>query len=102
MINARNWRSFAACCNVSDKELFFPIGNTAGAQQWIDDAKSVCRRCDAVEFCRDWALDTNQDAGVWGAMSEDERRALKRRESRLRQRAAAGADEQVLAEQAVS
>lgn len=29
-------------------------------------------------------MDTNQDAGVWGAMSEDERRTLKRRSARAR------------------
>jgi WhiB family redox-sensing transcriptional regulator len=33
-----------------------------------------------------WALDSGQDAGVWGGMSEDERRALKRRNARTRAR----------------
>jgi WhiB family redox-sensing transcriptional regulator len=34
-----------------------------------------------------WAIDSGQDAGVWGGMSEDERRALKRRTLRIRARA---------------
>jgi WhiB family transcriptional regulator, redox-sensing transcriptional regulator len=36
--------------------------------------------------CLTWALDSGQDAGVWGGMSEDERRALKRRTARARAR----------------
>ena len=34
--------------------------------------------------CLDWAIDSGQDAGVWGALSEDERRSLKRRSARAR------------------
>ena len=32
--------------------------------------------------CLAWAIETGQDAGVWGGMSEDERRTLKRRRNR--------------------
>ena len=44
-----------------------------------DEAKAVCRRCSVTESCLQWAIESGQDAGVWGGMSEDERRALKRR-----------------------
>ena len=44
----------------------------------------MCRRCDVVESCLKWAIETGQDAGVWGGLSEDERRALKRRAARAR------------------
>jgi len=54
----------------------------------IEDAKAVCRRCDVVDQCLQWALESGQDAGVWGGMSEDERRALKRRAARARSRMA--------------
>ena len=37
-----------------------------------------------MDTCLRWALDTGQDAGVWGGLSEDERRALKRRNARAR------------------
>ena len=53
----------------------------------IEEAKQVCRRCAVMEECLRWAIDYGQDAGVWGGMSEDERRALKRRTIRLRARA---------------
>jgi WhiB family transcriptional regulator, redox-sensing transcriptional regulator len=81
-----DWRHIAACREV-DPELFFPIGNSGPALLQIEEAKQVCRRCPVVEDCLRWAIDSGQDAGVWGGLSEDERRALKRRTVRLRARA---------------
>ncbi|MFI6298304.1 WhiB family transcriptional regulator [Nonomuraea sp. NPDC050790] len=78
-----DWRHRAACRDV-DPELFFPIGNTGPALMQIEEAKQVCRSCSAVEKCLQWALESGQDAGVWGGLSEDERRALKRRRARAR------------------
>ncbi|MGH3098835.1 MAG: WhiB family transcriptional regulator [Streptosporangiales bacterium] len=83
-----DWRHRAACREV-DPELFFPIGNTGPALLQIEEAKAVCRRCPVSEPCLEWALSTGQDAGVWGGMSEDERRALKRQRGRTRARATA-------------
>ncbi len=81
-----DWRHHAACRDV-DPELFFPIGNTGPALLQIDEAKQVCQRCAVLDSCLQWALESGQDAGVWGGLSEDERRALKRRGSRIRARA---------------
>jgi len=78
-----NWRNSAACLD-EDPELFFPIGNTGPALHQIEEAKAVCRRCPALETCLTWALESGQEAGVWGGLSEDERRALKRRTARAR------------------
>ena len=78
-----DWRHEAACLT-EDPELFFPIGNTGPALAQIDEAKAVCQRCDVVDSCLKWALETGQDSGVWGGLSEDERRALKRRTARAR------------------
>ncbi|MGP4026958.1 WhiB family transcriptional regulator [Actinomadura sp. 3N407] len=80
-----DWRHRAACRDV-DPELFFPIGNTGPAILQIEEAKQVCRRCDVTDACLRWALESGQDSGVWGGMGEDERRALKRRASRIRAR----------------
>lgn len=71
-----DWRHEAACLEV-DPELFFPIGNTGPALLQIEEAKAVCRRCDVVETCLRWALDTGQDSGVWGGLSEEERLGLR-------------------------
>jgi len=75
-----------AKCREEDPELFFPIGSTGPAAIQVEAAKSVCMACDVRADCLEWALTTGQDAGVWGGLSEDERRALRRarrREARL-------------------
>jgi WhiB family redox-sensing transcriptional regulator len=82
-----DWRHRAACRD-EDPELFFPIGNTGPALLQIEEARAVCRRCEVVDSCLAWDLESGQDAGVWGGMSEDERRALKRRSARNRARTA--------------
>ena len=84
---ARDWRHRSACLD-EDPELFFPIGNTGPAILQIEEAKQVCRRCDVREQCLAWALEAGQDHGVWGGLSEDERRALKRRNARAKVRTA--------------
>ena len=81
--NAFDWRAKAACRD-KDPELFFPVGNTGAAYNQIEEAKAVCRTCKVIDACLKCALDTNQDYGVWGGLSEDERRALKRRAMRAR------------------
>ena len=81
MSSAFDWRAKAACRD-KDPELFFPVGNTGAAYQQIEEAKAVCRTCKVIDACLKCALDTNQDYGVWGGLSEDERRALKRRAMR--------------------
>jgi WhiB family transcriptional regulator, redox-sensing transcriptional regulator len=78
-----DWRHEAACRD-EDPELFFPIGNTGPALSQIEEARAICQRCSVIEDCLTWALESGQDAGVWGGMSEDERRALKRRAARAR------------------
>ena len=84
---AMDWRHRSACLD-EDPELFFPIGNTGPAILQIEEAKQVCRRCEVREQCLAWALEAGQDHGVWGGLSEDERRALKRRNARARVRTA--------------
>ena len=72
------WRDRAACLGV-DPELFFPIGTTGPALVQIEEAKVVCGRCEVVEPCLSWAVESRQEDGVWGGLSADERRAVKRR-----------------------
>ena len=71
MSSAFDWRAKAACRD-KDPELFFPVGNTGAAYQQIEEAKAVCRTCKVIDACLKCALDTNQDYGVWGGLSEDE------------------------------
>ena len=73
-----DWRQRAACRD-HDPELFFPIGTTELALTQVDQAKAVCRRCEVRDDCLASAMHSDQDSGVWGGLSDDERRALKRR-----------------------
>lgn len=75
------WRERAACLRV-DPDLFFPIGNSGPTLEQIDEARAVCGRCPVVEQCLDWAMEVGQVEGIWGGMTESERRAMKRREAR--------------------
>ncbi len=80
-----------ARCKDEDPELFFPIGTTGPAAAQTEAAKAICMQCDVRTECLEWSLATGQEAGVWGGLSEDERRALKRarRRSELSRLAAA-------------
>jgi WhiB family redox-sensing transcriptional regulator len=81
------WRA-QALCRDTDPELFFPIGTTGAALVQIEQARAVCRQCPVQADCLDFALTTNQDSGIWGGTSEEERRVL-RREFVARQKAVA-------------
>ena len=72
-----DWRQDAACRDTSP-DLFFPVGSTGPALDQISAAKFVCEQCDARDQCLEFALETNQDSGVWGGLSEDERRVIRR------------------------
>lgn len=71
------WRRVSACRD-TDPDLFFPVGTTGPAIEQIDNAKAVCRSCDAQSECLEYALATNQDSGIWGGTSEEERRKLRK------------------------
>jgi len=76
-----SWRTKAACLDM-DTELFFPHGNSGPAAEQAERAKAICMTCEVCAQCLEWALKTHQDSGVWGGMSEDERRALRRSRQR--------------------
>ena len=72
-----SWRRDAICRD-TDPDLFFPVGTTGNALVQIDRAKEVCDQCPVKVDCLDYALETNQDSGIWGGTSEEERRVLRR------------------------
>ena len=78
-----------ARCKDEDPELFFPVGTTGPAALQIERARTICMQCEVRTECLEWAMVTGQDAGVWGVLSEDERRALRRARRRELSRMAA-------------
>jgi WhiB family redox-sensing transcriptional regulator len=69
-----DWRDSALCAQ-TDPDEFFP--EKGGSTR---DAKKVCRSCDVRTECLEYALETDQKHGIWGGLSERERRRLRRGE----------------------
>ncbi|WP_328596787.1 WhiB family transcriptional regulator [Agromyces humi] len=65
------WRVDALCAQ-TDPEMFFPEkgGPTS-------DPKKVCKSCEVRSECLDYALDNDEDFGVWGGTSPRERRDIR-------------------------
>ncbi len=68
----KSWQLQANCMGV-DPDLFFP---ERGAS--TREAKEVCRGCVVREDCLEYALANGEKFGIWGGMSERERRRLRR------------------------
>jgi WhiB family redox-sensing transcriptional regulator len=84
-----SWRS-QSLCRDTDPDLFFPIGTTGHALNQISRAKEVCGECPVSRQCLEFALETNQDSGIWGGTSEEERRVMRRAMVARNKAAAAG------------
>ena len=87
MLPVLEWRDLAACKD-TDPESYFPIGTSGAALDLIEKAKATCQICPVIEECLMYALETNQEAGVWGGYAEDDRRRLRKRWLAERRRAA--------------
>ena len=80
----RGWQARSNCMGV-DPDLFFP---ERGAS--TREAKEVCRGCVVREDCLEYALANGEKFGIWGGLSERERRRIRRMRT-LQRRAAANA-----------
>ena len=81
----QDWQSRANCMGV-DPDLFLP---ERGAS--TREAKEVCRGCVVREDCLEYALANGEKFGIWGGLSERERRRLRRARALSRRAAAASA-----------
>jgi WhiB family redox-sensing transcriptional regulator len=75
------WRDQARCRPGSniDPELFFPASSGAPADNLkIARAKAICKPCPVRHRCLEWAVQTRQEAGIWGGLTEKERLPLRR------------------------
>ena len=63
-----------AICSQTDPEAFFP--EKGGSTR---DAKRICAGCDVKQQCLEYALANDERFGIWGGLSERERRKLKKR-----------------------
>ncbi|HVM41669.1 MAG TPA: WhiB family transcriptional regulator [Acidimicrobiia bacterium] len=81
----RSWQAKANCLGV-DPDLFFP---ERGAS--TKEAKSVCRGCEVRLECLEYALQNGEKFGIWGGLSERERRRIRRQRALARRAAVAAA-----------
>ncbi|MFF5157785.1 WhiB family transcriptional regulator [Streptomyces sp. NPDC000348] len=72
----REWLREAACVG-EDPELFFPLVERDRDPQ-VMRARAVCRCCPVLLPCRLWAIRHGEDAGIWGATTAAQRRAIRR------------------------
>ena len=71
------WMQEGACV-FADPDLFFPVGSSMKALKQAAEAKAICNECDVKLDCLEYAIRTNQDSGVWGGTTEDERKSIRR------------------------
>jgi WhiB family redox-sensing transcriptional regulator len=76
------WRDEAACRD-EDTDIFFPL-----TDEDAGPALAICATCPVREECLEFALITRQDDGVWGGLTETQRRRLRRRRREQARRAA--------------
>lgn len=77
MAASLDWRMQAACRS-KDPELFFPTSTSGPALRQVEAAKAVCHQCPVCAQCLDWAIGSGIDDGIWGGMTETERRSVAR------------------------
>jgi len=69
-----------ALCAQTDPELFFPEQGESSAT-----ARSICKACPARQECLLWAIQNNENHGVWGGYTPRARRRIKQRHRRMTQ-----------------
>ncbi len=82
--DGNRWQERANCLGV-DPDLFFP---ERGAS--TREAKGVCRGCEVRIECLEYALAQGEKFGIWGGLSERERRRVRRQRALERRRLATG------------
>ncbi|WP_423918386.1 WhiB family transcriptional regulator [Frigoribacterium sp. 2-23] len=68
-----SWQADSLCAQ-TDPEAFFP--EKGGSTR---DAKKICASCDVRAQCLEYALQNDERFGIWGGLSERERRKLRKR-----------------------
>jgi WhiB family redox-sensing transcriptional regulator len=68
----QDWRAGALCASI-DPDIFFAVGAREHRE-----AKSICKQCPVRTQCLVHALEAPIDHGIWGGMTERERRRFRR------------------------
>ncbi|WP_207555852.1 WhiB family transcriptional regulator [Intrasporangium flavum] len=68
-----DWMHDGACRGTDDPDAFYPKRDRDAG-----DAVRMCQPCPVRQTCLEWALKHREEFGVWGGLTEDERRELRR------------------------
>lgn len=71
-IGQLSWQDYANCRG-ADADLFFPERGASTRK-----AKAICTACEVKDDCLDFAIQNGEKFGIWGGMSERERRRVRR------------------------
>ena len=67
-----SWRQRAACRGV-DPDIFYPVSDDDSGE-----AKALCASCSVRQACLEYSLAAREREGVWGGLTERERRRIVR------------------------
>lgn len=75
----RYWQQAAACRGRDRSKTFYPPMHheTRDERAWREQAaKAICAACPVQADCRDYALKSRESFGIWGGLTEHERKAM--------------------------
>ena len=83
------WQYQGACRDMDTEIFFHPEGERGGTRRRRAlAAKAISAECPVLEQCREYALAAHEPYGVWGGMTEEERRDYIQRARRFERRSA--------------
>ncbi|MEU0541395.1 WhiB family transcriptional regulator [Nocardia sp. NPDC005978] len=84
----KRWQESGSCRGMDSSVFFHPDGERGSARSSrVRRAKQICRACQVLELCRSYALTVGEPYGIWGGLSERERRTLRQQRSGIGQSA---------------
>lgn len=69
------WKLRGACSGTDTPEIFFPIERNEKAHR---EGKKICAGCPVRTECADWAFEHGEETGIWGGLSQYDRRRIGR------------------------
>ncbi|MDO5026031.1 MAG: WhiB family transcriptional regulator [Trueperella sp.] len=77
LVDFWDWQSLGTCNSLDPEFFFHPEGERGGPRRRrIERAKRICQSCPVLAECREYALVHREPYGVWGGLSEEERKRI--------------------------
>ncbi|MFK0140662.1 WhiB family transcriptional regulator [Streptomyces murinus] len=73
-----DWRLQGTCSTHPEPDIWHATGATTQTRADLEEAKALCLRCPVQETCMNWALNNREAYGLWGGLTEGERRRILR------------------------